>query len=95
VLEIDPDTDEIVWTYQEQQNVDFFSPHLSSAQRLHNGNTLICEGTFGRLFEVTAEGETVWEYVNPYFSPPPDKPDRPTRNAVFRAYRYGVEEVGL
>jgi hypothetical protein len=93
VLEIDPKTDEIVWSYQERQDVDFFSPHLSSAQRLPNGNTLICEGTFGRFFEVTAEGETVWEYVNPHFDHPPGKPEKPIRNAVFRAYRYSEEQI--
>ncbi len=93
VLEIDPETSEVVWSYEEQQNVDFFSPHLSSAQRLPNGNTLICEGTFGRFLEVTAEGETVWEYVNPHFNHPPGKPDKPIRNAVFRAYRYSPDAI--
>ena len=32
------------------------------------GNTLICEGAKGCLFEVTPEGEIVWEYVCPYFN---------------------------
>ena len=95
VLEIDPINSEIVWSYEERQQVDFFSPHLSSAQRLPNGNTLICEGTFGRFFEVTAEGETVWEYVNPHYSSPPDHPEKPARNAVFRAYRYSEEQIEL
>ena len=27
-----------------------------------NGNTLITEGAFGRMFQVTTEGEIVWEY---------------------------------
>ena len=39
----------------------------SGAQRLPNGNTLICEGMTGRLFEVTSVGEVVWEYVTPFF----------------------------
>jgi len=93
VLEIDPRPSEIVWSYQERQEVDFFAPHLSNAQRLPNGNTLICEGTFGRLFEVTETGETVWEYVNPYYNAPPNKPESPPRNAIFRAYRYNVEQI--
>ena len=54
-----------------------------------NGNTLINEGVFGRFFEVTAEGEVVWEYVNPYFGGPP----KAQTNQVFRAYRYAVEEI--
>ncbi len=42
------------------------------AQRLANGNTFICESAFGRLFEVTPEGETVWEYIIPFFNEYPE-----------------------
>ena len=93
VLEIDPGSREIVWGYQERQDVDFFAPHLSNAQRLPNGNTLICEGTFGRIFEVTESGDTVWEYINPVYAAPPNKPEGSPRNALFRAYRYPPEQV--
>jgi hypothetical protein len=68
---------------------NFFSPRISNAQRLPNGNTLINEGTFGRFFEVTSEGDVVWEYVNPYFSGPPNAQN----NLVFRVYRYTAEEI--
>ena len=44
---------------------DFFSGILSSAQRLPNGNTLICEGINGRIFEITPSESIVWEYVSP------------------------------
>lgn len=89
VIEVEPATKEIVWKYQEKRECDFFSPRISNAQRLSNGNTLICEGDFGRLFEVTTAGELVWEYVNPYFG------DAPTgqNNRVFRAYRYSADEI--
>ncbi len=93
VVEVDPSTKEIVWTYQERRPIDFFSPRISNAQRLPNGNTLICEGSFGRLFEVTRDGEVVWEYVNPYFGVPAGQPNAPPTNAVFRAFRYSVEEI--
>jgi len=89
VIEVEPGTKQIVWEYREKRESDFFSPRISNAQRLHNGNTLICEGDFGRLFEVTAGGEVVWEYVNPYFAGPPDA----QHNRVFRAYRYSAEEI--
>ena len=68
---------------------DFFNPRIGSAQRLPNGNTLIDEGWFGRFFEVTPEGDTVWEYVNPYFQ----AQGGAQANAVFRAYRYSAEEI--
>ena len=44
----------------------FYSPFVSSAQRLPNGNTLITEGSDGRIFEVTRNHELVWEYISPY-----------------------------
>lgn len=93
VIEVDPASNEIVWSYQERQVSDFFSPFISNTQRLPNGNTLICEGSFGRLFEVTTEGEVVWEYVNPHFLVPAHLPDAPPSNRVFRAFRYSPEQI--
>ena len=58
------------------------------AQRLLRGNTLICEGQWRRLFEVTPEGEIVWEYVSPFMGP--DRAGDPS-NEVFRAYRYAED----
>ena len=66
VIEINPATKEIGWTYQDRPVSNFFSPRMGNAQRLSNGNTLINEAFFGRFFEVTRDGEIVWEYVNPY-----------------------------
>jgi hypothetical protein len=93
VIEVDPATKEIVWRYQEYRPFDFYCPHISNAQRLPNGNTLVCEGNFGRLFEVTPAGELVWEFVNPHFAPPAGVTDAPPANGVFRAYRYSEEEI--
>ena len=45
----------------------FFSPHMGGAQRLPTGNTLICEGNKGCLFEVTPDGDVVREFVSPHF----------------------------
>jgi hypothetical protein len=95
VIEVDPATKDIVWSYQEPQVFDFFSPYISNAQRLPNGNTLICEGSFGRLFEVTPERELVWEYVNPFFEASPLDSSQPPANRVFRAYRYSAEQIEL
>lgn len=69
VLELDPRSNEVVWRYFAKDDAcSFFSPHMSSAQRLPSGNTLICEGSKGCIFEVTPEGDIVREYVNPYFA---------------------------
>jgi len=77
VLEIDPETLEVVWNYAAP---NFFSTNISGAQRLPNGNTLVTEGAPGRVFEVTPEKEIVWEYMN---APGEGR----GLNAVYRAYR--------
>jgi hypothetical protein len=50
------------WTYTSTPVTDFYAERISGAQRLANGDTLICEGTTGRMFEVTSDGTIVWEY---------------------------------
>jgi len=92
VIEVNPLTNDIVWKYQEEIFSNFFSPRISNAQRLPNGNTLINEGWFGRFFEVTSEGEVVWEYVNPYFGPASEAA-KAQNNGVFRVYRYTEKEI--
>lgn len=97
ILEINPITLEIVWQYTPKEagliepldSSRFYSPFISSAQRLPNGNTLITEGSDGRIFEVTAEHEIVWEYINPY----KDGGKGPSMNIVYRAYRVPYEWI--
>ncbi len=113
VIEFDPTTGKKVWEYSGQAigygpthslAHYFFSASISSAQRLPNGNTLICEGDGGRIFEVTPDLETVWEYVTPYIwygmvsgfnakeLQRKDKKVRPT-NSVYRAERYPYDYI--
>jgi len=54
------------WSYPSQDQQSFYSSFISGAQRLPNGNTLVCSGVHGRLFEVTRAGEVVWDYLNPF-----------------------------
>jgi hypothetical protein len=54
------------WTYTAPDKYSFYSPFVSGAQRLKNGNTMIASGAKGRFIEVTPEKEIVWEYWNPY-----------------------------
>jgi hypothetical protein len=65
VIEVDPTTQEIAWTYAGTPEQPFESEVRSSQARLRNGNTLITESDGGRLFEVTRSGKTVWNWVNP------------------------------
>jgi hypothetical protein len=88
IIELDPRTHETVWEYRGRPSYTFFSPHISGAQRLTSGNTLICEGQWGRLFAVTPEGDIVWEYVSPFMGA--DR-NRDSSNEIFRAYRYAAD----
>ncbi len=91
---------DMTWTYSSPSN--FYSQNISGAQRLSNGNTLICNGANGIFFEVTADKEVVWEYVNPVAGdgiieqgePIPEMNGEKT-NQVFRVYRYAPNYAGL
>ena len=92
VIEIDPRTNEFVWEYRSKPAWQFSSHFISSAQRLPNGNTLVCEGATGRMFEVTMDHEIVWEFVNPLFA---EHPRHGSVNCAFRARRYAPDHPGL
>ena len=93
VIEVDPKNGEVKWEYTETPPMAFYSFHISSAERLANGNTLICEGAFGRIFEVTEKGDVVWEYVNPFQTP--DLRTGAPSNMVFRAHKYGPHDPAI
>jgi hypothetical protein len=86
-----------VWIYTDIPLTDLWSPYISGAQRLPNGNTLICSGNQGTLFEVTPEGKTVWRYINPVTSVivPQGYHMEYGENPVFRCYRYAPDYPGL
>lgn len=92
-----------VWHYEAKNREDFFSSEISGAHRLPNGNTLICAGVVGHLFDVTREGETVWQYVNPMVRggilAQGEVPGKDVRghlwNAVFKVHRYARDYPGL
>ena len=60
-----------------------YSPLTSDAQRLPNGNTLICEGCSATIREVTPEKEIVWEYLYPEVG----------MALLYRAYRIPYEWI--
>ena len=91
VVEVDPRTSAVVWEYAGEPQEQFFSGHISGAERLPNDSVLICEGTSGRVFEVTRRGETVWEWISPFTSVVQGR----TRSWLFRAHRYPIDFSGL
>ena len=76
------------WSYTATPPTSFYADFISGAQRLPDGNTLICDGPSGRFFEVTPDRTTIWQYINPYPGPltndvfkiqyiPPKEPTQP------------------
>jgi hypothetical protein len=98
ILEFDPITQKIEWQYTPIEagyihpldSYKLYSPFISSAQRLPNGNTLITEGVNGRIFEITREYKIIWEYVHPYFG---TGKNGLKENRVYRAYRVPYEWI--
>ena len=89
---------QIVWSYSSKASHGMFSHIGSSAQRLPNGNTLICSDTEGHIVEVTPAGDAVWEYINPVTSGGILKFKRdnwPMYNSIFRAFRIGTNDPAL
>ena len=89
------------WSYVANPPESLYSENISGAQRLQNGNTLICEGGHGDFTEVTPAGEIIWKYICPVddngpmtqgdsIPVNPVRPDE-TMNSVFRVYRYAPD----
>jgi len=87
IVELDPITEKIVWEYKADPPNHFYSRARGSNQRLPNGNTLIAESDPGRFFEVTPQGEMVWEFYNP------DLNKNGSRMALYRTLSYPREMV--
>jgi hypothetical protein len=99
--------DHAAWSYTAEKKSSFFAALMSGAQRLPNGNTLICTGFSGTIFEVTPEKETVWDFINPAKNAQGKPGAGPAfggffgfgggrgGSPVFRAYRYGADYPGL
>ncbi|OCF33196.1 PQQ enzyme repeat protein [Kwoniella heveanensis CBS 569] len=96
-IEVERATKKIVWEWYATPRETFYTPFMGSAQRLPNGNTLLCESAFGRLIEINTKNEQCWEYVNPHFAVYPEaeaaKSFPVESNSLFRAYKYAPEEI--
>ncbi len=87
VIELNPSSREIVWEYKAEVPQDFFSNSRGAAQRLPNGNTLITESDKGYVFEITTDGEVVWEFYNPATK------KKKERAAIYRLMRISNPEI--
>lgn len=95
------------WEYEDsvtqlEHGTNFFSGYISGAQALYNGNTLVCDGAYGRLVEINSNKDIVWEYYNPIVQGSIlNQGDslQPfalgTNNPVFRALKYHKDFAGF
>ncbi|KAJ5092381.1 hypothetical protein NUU61_007251 [Penicillium alfredii] len=97
----------VVWEYKDGSTggLGFFTPFMGSAQKLPNGNVLLCEAAAGRVIEVTEGEEVVWEFVVPQLDDYKKIMGKEElaemeqlgfsyeSNAIFRAYKYLPHEV--
>ncbi len=90
--------EEPLWIYTAENPTDFYSQNISGAQRLANGNTLICSGANGIFFEVNPDTNIVWHYINPVTAEGPLTQGASTtdvKNMVFKIRRYAPDYAGL
>ncbi len=88
--------DSAFWKYAASTPTDFYSMNISGAQRLPNGNTIICEGSKGNFFEIDSTKTTVWRYVNPIGQNGiVSQGTTPVMNAVFRCSYYPINYSGF
>jgi len=83
------------WSYA--RGADFYSGFISGAQRLPNGDTLVCSGAPGHVFEVTPAGQVVWDYLNPLGGDvaPSEQGGKAPPKALFRAARIALGDPRL
>jgi hypothetical protein len=91
-------SNQVVWFYRSNYLNSFCGTFISGAQRLPNGNTLICSGPTGHFFEVTEGKEVVWEYINPHsmrgITTAQTDADG-NMHMTFRCFRYPADYPGL
>jgi len=76
-----------IWYYTPIFKPLMNSPFISGAQKLPNGNMLICSGDDGTFLEVTRDKQLVWLYFNIY--------PLPFFNNVFKIQTYSKDYPGL
>jgi hypothetical protein len=79
-----------LWRYEAPDKVSFHSSFISGAHRMPNGQTLVTSGPEGRFFEVTPQGEIVWEYRSIYSGnvrTPDGSPPHPVGKATYATFR--------
>jgi hypothetical protein len=80
----------LFWTYTDPTPSNFYSSNISGVYPLANGSFMITSGANGTLFEIDANDQTLWKYINPIVNAGPlSQGSVPTNNnPVFRGEFY-------
>lgn len=70
LLEIDPLTGRLGWSWRGDPPVAFSSSLAGTVSRLPGGNTLVTESVPGRAFELDPGGRVVWDFRTPHRAGP-------------------------
>lgn len=62
IIEFDPKNMQTSWHYSGHMNTPFISNYAGRVQRLADGNTLVTESLYSKIFELTPSGKIVWSY---------------------------------
>ncbi|WP_339815527.1 aryl-sulfate sulfotransferase [uncultured Imperialibacter sp.] len=93
--------EQLIWSYVDKDSIGGFSPFISGAHRMPNGNTFVAQGVKGRMSEVTPAGNIVWDYLTPFAgnvkmedgtSP---QPVGPFKYAIFRAIHIPLDHPAV
>ncbi len=95
IIELDPGTREVVWTYGDTPETRFFCGAMGGAQGLPRHHTLITNSAIGRVFELDQNHRVVWDFFNPDqgYNPFGRGGDDETIEAIYRLVR--VDESSL
>lgn len=86
IVEIDPGTDRIVWTYTAPEPAAFFSEARGTVQELEGDRLLVGSSNAGEAFEIDREGSVSWRFLLPASG-------TENRRPACRVYGYRTEDL--
>jgi outer membrane protein assembly factor BamB len=93
LVEMNPVTGGVVWEYLAEPPESFHNETMGGVQLLENGNILVTESNISRVFELTSEGEVVWDFLHPGFYSEDFKSIENRARTIYKMERYSVEFI--
>jgi hypothetical protein len=89
------DTKQAEVIFKSTEGLRFFTQFRGMNRELPNGNFLLAEAGAGRLFEINAKGEVLWEFKDPYLqaSEKKNKKNKKERRTITSTKRYAADQL--